>query len=185
MRFFSFLALAATAVAAPVPKDAPQPNLVVNGSFEDGPTIDRFKPLDPKSTDIKGWTVTRGQIDLIGTFWDSQDGKRSVDLHGSPGLGGIQQTVPTVKGTKYTLTFYLAATPVCQKPKKTMAVEIDKAVTKFTCEASGKERKPNWEKQTVTFTATDKETTIEFYTLETEEPDCGPAIDNVSVVRAK
>src|SRR5438034_1124835 len=50
-------------VAAPVPPK--KGNLLVNGSFEEGPAITDFLPLDPGSEAIKGWVVTRGQIDLV------------------------------------------------------------------------------------------------------------------------
>lgn len=182
--FAFLLVLSVLSEAAPVPAKHANPNLIVNGSFEEGPKNDLFVSLDEKSTDIKGWTVTRGQVDFIGPFWEHQDGKRSLDLHGSPGYGGIQQKIATTKNTKYTLTFHLSSTPGCAKPKKSMAVEIDNVKTTFACDSTGK-GKTDWHKQTLAFTAKDKETTIEFYTLETEDPNCGPAIDNVSVVRAK
>src|SRR5262245_40360108 len=67
-------------------------NLLINGSFEDGPDPGEFKPLDEDADDIKGWVVTRGQIDYIGTHWGHADGKRSLDLGGSPGYGGVAQT---------------------------------------------------------------------------------------------
>src|SRR5687767_9916680 len=88
----------------------PAGNLLVNGSFEDGPEdIGEYKSLDKGATDLKGWKVTRGQIDLIGTFWTSADGKRSLDLHGSPGYGGVEQTFKTKKGTRYKVELQLAA----------------------------------------------------------------------------
>ena len=37
-------------------------NLLVNGGFEIGPEVDDFLALDPCSTAIKGWTVTRARI---------------------------------------------------------------------------------------------------------------------------
>ena len=84
------LALALVLPAALAAPARPGGNLIVNSSFEEGPDdIGEFKSLDKGSKDIKGWTVTRGQIDLIGTFWTSADGKRSLDLHGSPGFGGV------------------------------------------------------------------------------------------------
>lgn len=175
---------AALALAAPVPAGRPNPNLIVNGGFEEGPKNELFVSMDAQSKDIKGWTVTRGQIDWIGPFWEHQEGKRSVDLHGSPGYGGILQTISTVKDVKYRLTFYLTSTPGCAKPKKAMAVEIDKVATKFECDSTGK-NKPDWKKQTLTFTAKGAETTIEFYTLEKDDANCGPAIDDVSVVRVR
>ena len=42
-------------------EDKPR-NLLVNGSFEEGPDAGDFLPLDPGATDIKGWAVTRAQI---------------------------------------------------------------------------------------------------------------------------
>jgi choice-of-anchor C domain-containing protein len=177
-----FLSLAA--LAAPLPPELRNPNLVVNGSFEDGPKVGLMVSLGAKSEDIKGWKVTRGTIDYVGNFWPHQDGKRSVDLHGSPGLGGVQQTIKTKKDVKYVLTFYLSSTPGCAKPKKSLAVEIDKAKVDFDCDSTGKSQM-DWKEQKVTFVAKGDETVIEFYTLETEDPNCGPAIDNVKVVRAK
>src|SRR5205823_13165115 len=69
-------------------------NLLVNGSFEEGPDPGEngFLSVDVDSKEIKGWVVTRGQIDYIGSYWQNADGKRSLDLHGSPGFGGIKQT---------------------------------------------------------------------------------------------
>ena len=52
--------------AAPALKGPGSGNLVVNGSFEDGADfVDAFRPLDPDATDLKGWVVTRGQIDVV------------------------------------------------------------------------------------------------------------------------
>ena len=71
--------------AAPALRPERAANLLVNGGFEEGPVFKVHKPLDPDSTEIKGWTVTRGQIDVVeehdGT-WKAADGTRSLDLHG-------------------------------------------------------------------------------------------------------
>ena len=42
-----------------------------------------YVSLDEKSTAMKGWTVTRGQIDYCVGHWKAVEGKRSLDLHGS------------------------------------------------------------------------------------------------------
>src|SRR6516162_5240865 len=95
-----------------VPNKKPKPvNLLLNGSFEEGPEAGQFKPLDKGSTAIKGWTVTRGQIDYVGSYWKAAHGQRSIDLHGSPGYGGVAQTFATSKGQRYRVTFSLAGTP--------------------------------------------------------------------------
>ena len=59
-------------LALPVGLAAPSKttgNLLANGSFEEGPEeVGDFKSLDKGASDIRGWRVTRGQIDLIGTM---------------------------------------------------------------------------------------------------------------------
>src|SRR5262249_26366804 len=109
-------------------------HLLVNGSFEEGPDAKHFISLDKGSTQIKGWTVTRGQIDYVGTFWKAAHGGRSIDLHGSPGFGGIQQTFATTKGQRYRVTFSLAGTP--QRGVKRMAVRAAGKKAEFRCDGT-------------------------------------------------
>jgi choice-of-anchor C domain-containing protein len=165
-------------------KKADEPkNLLENGSFEEGPDPGDFKPLDEDSTDIKGWTVTRGQIDYIGTHWQSADGSRSIDLHGSPGFGGVKQTFKTKKGQKYKVTFSLAGNPGGGVPEKKLGVKAAGKKESFTFDTTGKTATDmGWETKTWEFEAVDTETTLELYTLMTECNVSGPAIDNVSVV---
>jgi choice-of-anchor C domain-containing protein len=172
------LTLLVPAGAAPV---KPAGNLIVNGSFEDGPDdIGEFKALDKGSKDIKGWTVTRGQIDLIGTFWASADGKRSLDLHGSPGYGGVEQTFKTRKGTRYKVELQLAATPGVGERGIWVAAAGDKK--QFDVDSGdGTKEKLSWKKVTWEFTATGDETTLEIYTTEKGDDFQGPAIDDVVV----
>ena len=162
-------------------------NLLINGSFKDGPEeIGEFKPLDKESTEIKGWKVSRAQIDYIGTYWKAADGKRSIDLHGSPGFGGISQTFKTKKEQKYRVTFYLAGNPDGSVPKKKLGVKAADKEAAFEFDVTGKSRdEMGWEKKTWDFVATDSETTLEIFSLMTEDEACGPALDAVSVVAIK
>jgi choice-of-anchor C domain-containing protein len=175
------LFLGAELVAAPVPKPKPDQNLIANGSFEEGPEVESHKPLDKESSAIKGWTVTRGQIDFIGTFWKSGEGKHSVDFHGSPGYGGIKQSFSTTKGQKYKVTFSTAATPGVTG----LGIIVEAASEKKTFKVeSGNNSNTDmkWEVRTWEFTATDKTTTIEFYTTGEGGDNCrGPALDDVKV----
>jgi choice-of-anchor C domain-containing protein len=174
---------AALLAAAPAPKDDKPVNLITNGSFEDGPDPGDFKSLDEGATDIKGWVVTRGQIDYVGAYWKAADGKRSLDLHGSPGFGGVKQAFKTKKGQKYKVSFSLAANPEGQVKAKKLGVQAAGQKETFTADATGKSTDDmGWQAKEWTFTAEAEETTLEFYTLETEDPNCGPALDNVSVV---
>ncbi len=177
------LLLAATIPSAPVPKAA---ELVTNGSFEDGPDVDSWYTLSVGSTKIKGWKTTRGKIDYIGSQWVAGDGKRSIDLHGSPGFGGIKQRLDVKKGKKYTVTFQMAVTPGGVPSEKSLWVEAAGAKKKFTFDAKGKTTdKMGWEAMTWEFTADDDEVGLEFYSAETEDENQGPALDNVSVKEKK
>jgi choice-of-anchor C domain-containing protein len=159
----------------------PGGNLLVNGSFEEGPDdIGDFKSLDKGSTDLKGWKVTRAQIDVVGTFWTAAHGNRSVDLHGSPGYGGIEQTFKTKKGTKYKVELQLAATP--DAGDRGIWVEAAGDKKKFDVNSGdGTKEKLKWEKVSWEFTAVSDETTLELYTTEKGDDSRGPVIDEVSV----
>jgi choice-of-anchor C domain-containing protein len=177
------LAIVLLAEGAPAPKDEKPVNLIKNGSFEDGPDPGDFVSLNEGSTDIKDWTVTRAQIDYIGNYWKAADGKRSLDLHGSPGLGGIKQTFKSKKGQKYKLTFSLAVNPDSSIKKKKLGVRAGEREESLVIDGTGRTRDDmGWENKEWTFTAEGDETTLEFFTQETEDPACGPALDNVVVV---
>jgi choice-of-anchor C domain-containing protein len=135
------------------------------------------------SKDIKGWVVTRGQIDLVGTYWTAADGKRCLDLHGSPGLGGIKQTFATKKGQKYRVTFAFAGNPEGTNKMKKMGVSAGGQKEEYTFDTTDKKKDDmGWVTKKWEFKANDKETTLEFYTLMTDDTSCGPALDNVSVM---
>jgi choice-of-anchor C domain-containing protein len=159
----------------------PAGNLLVNGSFEDGlEDIGGFKSLDKGSDAIKGWKVTRGQIDIVGTFWVAAHGSRTVDLHGSPGYGGIEQTFKTKKGNKYKVELQLAATPQGGERGIWVAAAGDKK--KFEVDSGeATPEKLGWTKVTWEFTALGDETTLEIYTTEKGDDARGPIIDEVSV----
>jgi choice-of-anchor C domain-containing protein len=179
----ALLAAACLATAAPDPRLQEPANLVVNGGFEEGPDVAAYKPLNPGSADVRGWVVTRGQIDYIASHWRAAEGKRSLDLHGSPGYGGVKQTFRTQKGRRYRVTFSLAGTPLIGKLAKRTGVSAAGQKGEFAFDAAGKTLQDmGWETRVWEFTAAADETTLEFFTLESEDPNCGPALDDVSVV---
>jgi len=161
-------------------------NLIVNGSFEMGPDAGEFKPLDKDSTEIKGWIVTRAQIDYIGSYWQHAQGEHSLDLHGSPGIGGIAQKFKTTKGHKYRVTFSLAGNPEGGVAKKKLAVKAAGKQMEFEFDTTGKSKTDmGWVKKTWDFNADADETTLEFFSTMTEDEACGPCLDDVSVVEIK
>jgi choice-of-anchor C domain-containing protein len=158
----------------------------VNGSFEEGPETGPFVPLEEKDAQIKGWTVINAQIDYIGGYWQAAEGKRSLDLHGSPGLGGVKQEFETKKGTKYKVTLSIAINPDGEGKKKKVTVAAAGKSETFTAEPKDATKEDmKWEKKTWEFTATDTKTTLEISTGETTEESCGPALDDVVVVEVK
>ena len=175
-----------TAGAAPVPVELLAPELIVNGSFEDGPDAEVYVALDEKSTAVKGWTVTRGQIDYCVSHWKAADGKRSLDLHGSPGFGGVKQTIKTEKGLMYRVIFQMAGNPGVSSKKMTLGVWANKQTKTFAFDCTGKTIEDmGWTKKMWDFKADADETIIELATTMTEDPFGGPALDNVSVKRLK
>jgi len=159
-------------------------NRLVNGSFEEGPDVDGCLPLDVGSDAIKGWVVTRGQIDLVGpAHWMTSDGSKSLDLHGSPGFGGVKQTFKTVEGQRYRLTFALAGAPGSKSLVNTLCARVAGKKEVFSFDNTGKSRQEmGWTTKTWEFVAVADETTLELHTLDDEDGFGGPAIDNVRVV---
>jgi len=158
-------------------------NLLVNGSFEEGPEVQGFVALDPDSESIKGWTVTRGQIDYIGTHWISGDGKHSLDLHGSPGFGGVKQSFKTEKGQRYRVSFLMAGSSGLKPSVNTLCVRAADKKQVFSFQTDGKTLQDmGWERKSWEFTAVDDETVLEIHTLDDEHGMAGPALDDVKVV---
>jgi choice-of-anchor C domain-containing protein len=164
----------------PVPR--PPANLLVNGSFEQGPHIDQFVALDPGSTAVRGWKVTRGQIIWQGTLCKAQDGGRSLDLHGEHGHGGIEQSFKTTIGQRYRVTFAMAGNPDGSVPVKRLAVRAAGKKQEFAFDTTGrKSDNMGWVEYAWAFDAVTEQTTVEFHTVMAADPCCGPALDNVRV----
>src|SRR5690242_13851687 len=124
MAISRFLLSAAAAMVLLFNSHSARANLVINGSFEDGPDPGVFTTLNSGSTAITGWTVTNGSIDYIGTYWQPADGARSIDLDGnSPGTIA-QQTLATLSGQTYLVSFALAGNPDGLPTIKTVDVTI-------------------------------------------------------------
>jgi hypothetical protein len=97
-----------------------QANLLTNGSFE-SPIVPNggFTNFNSGSTGITGWTVIgpagkgvsiiSGAFSVSGIKTPAQDGAQWLDLTGdnSNDIEGVSQTVATVAGATYTLTFWI------------------------------------------------------------------------------
>ncbi len=153
---------------------------VQNGSFEVGPNPGgSFITLAVGSTAITGWTVIVGSIDYVGPYWQPSDGARRLDLNGNQ-AGGVAQTIPTVPGRTYRVSFDLAGDVVCGPTIKRLRVEAAMQTGDFEFDITGHSRPAmGWIEQVWQFTAADTETTLSFYSL--VGGNCGPTLDNVRV----
>ena len=156
--------------------------LVVNGSFEDGYTGNGvgFIPNVSGST-IPGWTAS--DVDWIGALWQANAGLNSIDLSGA-GKGWIRQTITTLPGTSYVLSFALAGNPDGPPDKKQLDVLVNSVslVGNSLLEFDTKDRSRTnmgWLTFAYGFTASGSATTIEF--ASNTGTNYGPAIDSVEV----
>jgi choice-of-anchor C domain-containing protein len=162
-------------------------NLLVNGSFEDGPEtpMDGVHVLrfEQGSTAMKGWVVTRSCIPRVDhTYWKAADGKISVGF--TPNPGAIAQSFKTKKGQRYRVSFSLAGDPGGGPRERKLAVNAAGKSAEFAFDMTGKTRtEMGWLRKSWEFTADADHTTLEFVGL--TEGDNGPALDDVVVVPVK
>jgi len=150
-----------------------------NGSFEQ-PAISGFEKLVLNSTRVPGWTVTAGEVDIVGTgYWRASDGINTIDLIGEIS-GAIAQTFPTVPGTRYVVVFDLSSNSSANAPRS-MSVSAAGATESHTFDGTGHTSdNMMWVTKTLVFTANSASTRIEFRAA--PDPTAyGPAIDNVRV----
>ncbi|AKJ02040.1 putative lipoprotein [Archangium gephyra] len=163
------------------------PNLIQNGSFEsgyDGPP-ELWKTLSVGETIPGGWVVTSGNVDWHdGSSLGASDGRRDVDLSGLT-AGALAQTVPTMPGRTYLLTFDLAGNPavVCGAGVKGLLLTVEdmtgSVLTYDTTPYANDFTGLRWRPEALLFTATGTAATLTFESL---NDSCGgPAIDNVAV----
>ncbi len=172
--------IAATVLAVGMATSAFAAPLVTNGSFETGTNPGWFSTLGAAdSTTIPGWTVQSGTVDYIGTYWTASQGDRSVDLTGfTP--GAVSQTLVTVPGHNYKVTFDLAGNPAGLPAIKTLNVDAGATPVVYTFDTTGKTLTDmGWESKTFNFTATSASTTLTFASQ--DAGFFGPALDNVVV----
>jgi choice-of-anchor C domain-containing protein len=170
----------------PIARPETQTNLIQNGSFEVGPDPGPLGTYSAGATSIPGWRVTTRTIDYIGSYWPASHGKRSVDLDGTPGAGGIAQSFATIPRQEYVVTFDLAGNPELPPPVKKLQVNAAGQSAEFSFDISGKSKSGmGWQRKTWRFIANETTTTIEFLSLGDAASSGGPVIDNIWVVAAK
>ncbi|MFN2527090.1 MAG: choice-of-anchor C family protein [Candidatus Baltobacteraceae bacterium] len=155
--------------------------LLVNGGFENGPDPGVSRALYAGSGEVTGWMVT-APVDYIGTFWQASEGRRSIDLDGTPGPGTIAQTFRTTPGQNYRVAFDMAANTDGPPRIKRMSVSVAGVVREFDFDMNGHSKASmGWVRHDLIFTASSVSTTLAFSSLDRRGNWNGAALDNVSV----
>lgn len=162
-------------------------NLLKNGSFENGPELRGektrgYRIYETGSTEVPGWTVFRGSVDVSGLPSQvASHGRRCLDLNGNE-PGGIRQTVPTKAGQKYRLVFDLAGNFYAGPVVKKLRVQSAGQSADFTFDVTGRSAvSVGWVRKQWQFTASASRTTLEFLSLD-KKGNCGPLLDNIALV---
>jgi choice-of-anchor C domain-containing protein len=159
-------------------------SIVLNGSFETGTDPGNYTKLATGSTAITNWAVLPNGAYYIGPYYQAAAGTRSVKLT-THLMGAVAQTLKTVPGRSYMLTFAMAGDPFqnltpAQKIKE-LTVTVAGQSEDFRFDVTGRSlANMGWEGRSWRFTATAAETQLKFAT-KTAAP-YGPCIDNVAVV---
>lgn len=142
-------------------------NLLANGSFENGGFVNQGSDtmsLAAGSTAIDGWTVVTDTVAWIGPTnpfgLTASAGDYFLDLTnyqaGAP-YGGMRQTVATIVGATYLLSFDLGGSNFWGRPDGITATAGATSVT-FTTPTTGTNN--DWYGESMTFVATSASTTI-------------------------
>jgi hypothetical protein len=169
---------------------------LVNGSFETPVATDGGFLNFNTGNDVGGWTVAGPQASIVsglftqnGFSFPAEDGKQWLDLTGlsSNTSEGVQQSVGTVAGSGYSLSFWVGnivnpggifgttstVNVVINGSPVFSAVNSDGAGTSTQ----------NWKQFTVPFNATGPTTTIEFLNADPAS-DNSNGLDNVTLAGA-
>jgi len=186
------LVLAATAMLTLLTASPSEADLLVNGSFET-PIIPAGGFIDyvGGSTALTGWSVSGVDVNTVsGTFtqdgivFEAEDGKQLMDLSGytsNSSSNGISQTVTTVIGQSYSLSFYVgSATDHYLFDASTVDLSIGGGTLTSYTNSTTPSNMVDWKLFTVNFAATDTMTSIAFF------DGSGPSnyeslLDNVSL----
>jgi hypothetical protein len=174
-------------------------NLIVNGDFETlAIGAGTFRILGSgDTTDLPGWTVTgttcgANCVATLSTTYsegplvfEAESGSQSVDLTGAGNTlnGGIQQTITTTAGARYTISFFVGnmdnASPNYPSASSVLLNINGVGQGTFTNNTSTANRL-NWQQFNVNFTAPTNSTVIQFVNG-TPATDNEAGLDNVSV----
>jgi choice-of-anchor C domain-containing protein len=156
-------------------------NLADNGSFELPPGISRYRVFAAGS-DLPGWTVEQGTVEIVGPYWQAVEGVQSLDLNGTfEDIGTISQEVVTVPGRHYKVRFAYAGNPEGGPTVKTTKVFWnDTVLAEVSFDTTGRSLADmGWVYYEYEVTATSANSRLKFQSA--TPTFCGPALDDVSI----
>jgi choice-of-anchor C domain-containing protein len=158
-------------------------DLLVNGNFEQGPSIPSLNPIfsvAPGSDALTGWTVTSGSINIVtDNYWVPLSGHRSIVLSSS-GPGAVAQNLATSPGAVYRLTFWMSGEPFSSPTIKNLRLTAGATTQNQTFDTTPAwEWDMAWSQRTFDFTATGSTTTLQLASLDATQ--WGPALDSMKV----
>ena len=164
---FLLSAVAAVFVAGPAFAAS---NLVVNGGFEAAPSPANGYILYAGGATFPGWTATGHDVGTIdggysegGLVFNANSGNNAIDLTGAGNTGaadGITQTIATIAGKRYTLTFFVGnASPTGGNASSylspsTLDLSINSGAISSYTNSDDTAFGINWKSFSTTFTAT-------------------------------
>ena len=168
-------------------------NLLANGGFEAGPSQADCSWVTVRSTmtNLAPWAVVDADVDrcrltaaCTNESWQSIEGEFSVDLDGSSSGGAIQQSISTVVGQQYLLTFEMTGNCGGSSIRRLRATAAGSSADfMHPCQPGGLQ---SWSICELPFTATTSTTAI---TLASQTPAGqsgganGAVVDDVRVTR--
>ena len=154
---------------------------ITNGSFESGAfSANAFDTLNNGDASITGWSIGGSGVDWIGSHWQASNGNRSIDLS-AMSAGSLSQSIATVVGRDYAVTFDLAGNPDGAPFLKQLVVDVNAGQSSTFNFTTGATSRPamGWIGQSYRFTATSTTSVLTFTSL--SNTPSGPALDNVAI----
>jgi choice-of-anchor C domain-containing protein len=154
-------------------------NLIQNGHFIGPNPNGSFVTVGAGSSAIPEWDVLAGNVDWIQGYWAGSDGDGfSIDLNGTT-QGTIGQSIDTVIGKHYTLTFDIAANPDFSGLR--VAIVGANGTIGVENYSLNQGQPVAWSPRALGFTANSTSTLITFSSGNPDNCCYGAAIDNVAV----
>jgi hypothetical protein len=160
-------------------------NLVPDGDFNTaaGPN-GSFTYYGPNTVSTTKWHVMKHRnVDLVdGTYWDTPPGQNggyvcTVDLDGSPGVGGIYERFATPINTVYDVRFLLAGSAPAPglNTAKVTAGNLS-AVASYTTSSTHSVYTDSYDPYCYTFTSTSSMTKLQFKSTDHPQSDSDGAV---------